>query len=235
MSRISRRKSFLGVRQRLAAREDERARWARQLHDETLRGMTELRVTLAAIEGAEPYAAQELVQRAIAELERQAESLRSLIVDLRPMALDQLGIAAAIEALADLVEKPKLEVATRIELAASEDRRPARFDEGRETAIYRIVEAALDNAVKHAQASRVVIEVIEDEGRAEISVDVRDDGAGFDPAIVEEGAGLSGIREWVEILDGSIEVRAEPYKGAAISVVVPTGDCRCGVPAALNR
>jgi signal transduction histidine kinase len=235
MSRISRRKSLPIVRQRLAAREAERARWARQLHDETLRGMTEMRVTLAAIEGAEPFATQELIQRAIAELERQAERLRSLIVDLRPMALDQLGIAAAIEALADRVERPKLEVVTRIELAASEDRRPARFEAERETAIYRIVEAALDNAVKHAQASRVVVEVVEDEGRAEVSVAVRDGGNGFDPGAVEEGAGLSGMREWVGVLDGSLEVRAEPYKGAAISVVVPTGDCRCGAAAALNR
>lgn len=197
--------------------------------------MTELRITLAAIEGADSFAAQELVQRAIGELERQAEGLRSLIVDLRPMALDQLGIAAAIEALADRVERPKLEVVTRIEVAGSEDRRPARFDAGRETAIYRIVEAALDNAVKHAQSSRVVIEVVEDEGRAEISASVRDDGNGFDSAAVEEGAGLSGMREWVEILGGSLEVRAEPYKGTAISVVVPTGDCCCGTPAALNR
>jgi signal transduction histidine kinase len=234
MSRISRRKSFPAVRQRLAAREAERARWARQLHDETLRGMTELRMSLAAMEGADPFAAQELIQRAIAELERQAESLRSLIVALRPTALDQLGVGAAIEALADLVERPKLEVMTRIELA-TEDRRPVRFDEEWETAVYRIVEAALDNAVKHAEASRIAVEVVEDEGRAEIAVEVRDDGAGFDPATVEEGAGLSGIRERVEVLGGSLEVRAEPYKGAAISVVVPTGDCRCGAPAVLNR
>jgi signal transduction histidine kinase len=234
MSRASRRKPSPNARRRLAAAEAERARWARQLHDETLRGMTELRMSLAAMEGADPFAAQELIQRAIAALERQAESLRSLIVDLRPTALDQLGVGAAIEALADQVERPKLEVMTRIELA-TEDRRPVRFAEEWETAVYRIVEAALGNAVKHAEASRIVVEVVEDGERAEISIEVRDDGAGFDPAAVEEGPGLSGMRDRVEILGGSLEIRAEPYKGAAISAVIPVGDCRCDAPAALNR
>jgi signal transduction histidine kinase len=235
MSRIGRRKQSPSARQRLAVAEAERARWARQLHDETLRGMTELRMSLAAMEGADPFAAQDLIQRAIAELERQAERVRSLIVDLRPTALDQLGVGAAVEALADRVEKPKLEVMTRIELAATGDRRPARFGEEWETAVYRIVEAAVDNAVEHAEASRIVVEVVEDEGRAAISISVRDDGAGFDPAAVEEGAGLSGMRERVEMLGGSLEIRAEPYKGTAVSAVVPSGDCRCDAPAALNR
>jgi len=231
MSQIDRRKPNASARQRLAAAEGERARWARQLHDETLRGLTELRLSLAAMEGADPFASQELVQRAIADLERQAESLRALIVDLRPMALDQLGIGAALESLADRVEKPKLEIMTRVELAST-GHRPVRFDYERETAIYRIVEAALANVVRHAEASRVVVEVVEDGGRAEIAVEVRDDGNGFDPAVVDEGAGLSGMRERVETLGGSLEVRAEIDEGTVVSAVVPSGR---GIAAATLR
>ncbi|HEX6780655.1 MAG TPA: ATP-binding protein [Solirubrobacterales bacterium] len=217
------RKSPPTPRQRLAAAEAERARWAGRLHGETLQGLAELRMSLAAIEGADPFAVGELIQRATADLEREAERVRSLIVELRPVTLDRLGIEAAIESLADCVERPKLEVKTTIELAAAEDSPAARFDDERETAIYRIVEAALDNAVKHAEASRVVVEVVEDEGRAEIAVTVSDDGNGFDPAAEGEGIGLSGMRERVEILGGSIEVRTEVDRGTAVSAVVPSG------------
>jgi GAF domain-containing protein len=73
-------------RDRLAAAEAERARWARELHDETLQGLAALRMSLAAMEGAEPAAAQELVQQAIADVEAEIEKLRSLITDLRPVA-----------------------------------------------------------------------------------------------------------------------------------------------------
>jgi len=231
MSQIDRRKPNASARQRLAAAEGERARWARQLQDETLRGLTELRLALAAMEGADPFASQELIQRAIADLERQAERLRALIVDLRPMTLDQLGIGAALESLADRVEKPKLEIMTRVELAST-GHRPVRFDYERETAIYRIVEAALANVVRHAEASRVVVDVVEDGGRAEISVEIRDDGNGFDPAAVDEGAGLSGMRERVEILGGSLEVRAAIDEGTVVSAVVPSGR---GIAAATLR
>jgi signal transduction histidine kinase len=220
---VGRRKPSPDLRQRFAAAEAERARWARQLHDETLHGLAQLRLSLAAVEGADPFAAQDLIQQAIVDVEREAEGLRSLIVDLRPLALDRLGIAAALEALADRVEKPKLEVRTRVELASPADRPTGRLDDERETTIYRIVQAALDNTVHHAEATRAVVEVVEDEGRAEIAVTVRDDGNGFDPATAEEGGGLSGMRERVETLGGSIEIRAEVDRGTAVRAVVPSG------------
>jgi len=232
MSETGRRAPVTSRREQLAAAEAERARWARGLHDETLRGLTELRMSLAAIEGADPFAAQALIQRAIADLEGQADQLRSLIVDIRPTSLDHLGLGAAIESLADLIEKPKLEVRTTVELAPGEGRSEARLDGERETAIYRLVQAALDNTVKHAEASRVVVEVIENPERAEIAVTVRDDGNGFDPASANEGIGLSAMRERVEILGGSIEIRTEIDRGTAVSVVVPSGR---GIVAATPR
>jgi signal transduction histidine kinase len=210
-------------RQRLAAAEAERARWARQLHDGTLQGLAQLRLSLAAMEGADPFAVQELLQRAIADLEREAERLRSLIVDLRPVALDREGVGPAIEALADRVEKPKLEVRTLIELGSGEGRGPLRFGEECETAVYRIVQAALENTVRHAEATRVVVEVVRDARRDEVVVTVSDDGNGFDPVSEVEGGGLRGMRERVEALGGSLEIRAAIDAGTAICAAVPSG------------
>jgi signal transduction histidine kinase len=212
----------LSPRERLAAAEAERARWASELHDETLQGFISLRTFLAAIEGADPIAARELVGQAIVDVEREAEKLRSLIVDIRPLALDQLGIGAAIEALADRVERPKLEVRTAVELAAAEGRLQARLDGEREVAIYRIVQAAVGNCVKHAEASRILVEVIEREERAEVAITVRDDGNGFDPARESEGVGLRAMRERAELLGGSLEVRSAIDEGTVVSAVVPS-------------
>jgi signal transduction histidine kinase len=222
MSGFGRRTPTLSPRERLAAAEAERARWAGKLHDESLQGLTSLRLCLAAMEGADPVAAQELLQYAIVDLEREAEKLRGLIVEIRPVALDQLGIAAAIEALADQVEKPKLEVRTTVELGAGEGRLQARLDGEREIAIYRMVQAAVDNCVKHAQASRITVEVIERAERAEVEITVSDDGNGFDPAVEREGVGLMALRERVELLGGSVEVRAAIDAGTVVSAVVPS-------------
>lgn len=222
MSGPGRRHPSLTPRERLAAAEAERARWAGELHDVTLHGFSSLRMSLAAMEGADPVAAQALIGQAIADLEREAEKLRGLIAEIRPVALDQLGIAAAIEALADRVEKPKLEVRTAVQLAAGEGRLQARLDGEREIAIYRIVQAAVDNCVKHAQATRIAVEVVERPERAEVEVTVSDDGVGFDPAAEREGVGLMAMRERVELLGGSLEVRAALDAGTVVAAVVPS-------------
>jgi signal transduction histidine kinase len=222
MPEPARRNPSLSPRERLAAAEAERARWAAELHDTTLQGFSSLRMSLAAMEGADPVAAQALIGQAIADVEREAEKLRGLIVEIRPVALDQLGIAAAIEALADRVEKPKLEIRTTVELAAGEGRLQARLDGEREIAIYRVVQAAVDNCVKHAQATRITVEVIERPERAEVEITVSDDGIGFDAAVEREGVGLMTVRERVELLGGSVEVRAALDAGTVVAAVVPS-------------
>jgi len=136
--------------------------------------------------------------------------------------LDQLGIAAALEALADRVETPRLEVRTTVALAAGGGRLQARLDGEREIAVYRIVQAAVDNCAEHAGASRVLVEVVESEERAEVAITVRDDGRGFDPAITGEGSGLRSMRERVELLGGSLEIRAALDAGTVVSAVVPS-------------
>ncbi|HET9677324.1 MAG TPA: GAF domain-containing protein [Solirubrobacterales bacterium] len=209
-------------RDRLAAGEAERARWARELHDETLRGLAALRMSLAAMEGAEPAAAQELIQRAITDVEAEAEKLRSLITDLRPVALDQLGVAAAIETLADSIEAPELEIQTRINLSFEEGRAEDRLDGELETAVYRIVQEALTNTRKHARASSVVVEVVEDDGRCELKISVQDDGDGFDPSARSDGFGIGGMRERAELLNGSLEIHSSTGAGTKVDAVIPS-------------
>jgi signal transduction histidine kinase len=222
VSRTDCPKSSSSPRQRLAAAEAERARWARQLYDGTLQGLGELRLSLAAMEGADPFAVQELLQSAIADLEREVERLRALIVDLRPVALDRDGIGPAIELLADRVERPKLEVMTRIELGPAGGPGAVRFDGECETVVYRIVQAALDNTVRHAEATRVVVEVVRDAGREEVVVMVSDDGNGFDPAREAEGNGLVTMRERIDLLGGSLEIRSGIDEGTVVCAAVPS-------------
>ncbi|HEX5990127.1 MAG TPA: sensor histidine kinase [Solirubrobacterales bacterium] len=207
-------------RERLAAEEAERAAWARELHDGALRGLDALRMSLAAMEEADPADAQELLQGAIADAEAEAEKLRGLIADLRPVVLDQLGLAAAIESLADRLEVPELEIRTSIDLAFEEGRAEDRLHGELETAIYRIVQEALSNALEHAGASRVLVEVAEDDVLEEVRLLVRDDGGGFDPGAEGEGLGLTLMRERAELFGGSIEIRSG-REGTRIDVVLP--------------
>ena len=181
MPEPARRNPSLSPRERLASAEAERARWAGELHDETLQGLTSLRLCLAAMEGADPIAAQELIQHAIVDLERQAEKLRGLIVEIRPVALDQLGIAAALEALADRVEKPKLEVRTTIELGAGEGppAGPARRRAGDRDLPDRPGGGRQLRQTRPGDPHPV--EVIERAERAEVEITVRDDGAASIP------------------------------------------------------
>lgn len=145
--------------------------------------------------------------------------LRSLIAELRPPALDELGVGAAIEALADQVESPALEIQTWIELGAGEGRIEAGQDEELKTAVYRIVQEALDNAVRHAHPSCIVIQVVDD--GSGIRITVRDDGTGFDPTVARGGFGLKRIRERVELFGGSLEIASAVDGGAEVRAAIP--------------
>jgi two-component sensor histidine kinase len=145
--------------------------------------------------------------------------LRALIAELRPPVLDELGVAAAIEALADQVESPAVEVQTRLELGFQGGRVEARREEELKTAVYRIVQEALDNAIRHARATCVAIDVV-DEG-AEVRIAVRDDGRGFDPAATSSGFGLRRMRERAELFGGSLEIASAAGRGTEVRAAIP--------------
>ena len=207
-------------RQRLAAAEAERQRWARELHDETLQSLSALRVGLStAKRSGKPEALEQAVTSAIDHLEEGITNLRALITDLRPASLDELGAAAAIQALCERAERQGVAIDVSIDLAYEQGRAGERHSPEVETAMYRIVQEALSNAAKHGHAKRAVVEVHEDE--ADIHVSVRDDGLGFDTSVQTEGFGLLGMYERVQLLEGSLRVSSQSGSGATIEASFP--------------
>ena len=173
------------LRESIEASEQERRRWARELHDETLQSLAALRVGLsAALRGSE----QELRTAVEATVENVAEeiaNLRTLIVELRPAALDEYGVAAAIESLAErTAARQGIAVDVHVDLAWERGDAPARHIPELESTVYRLVQESLTNAVRHAAATRVRIEVTERDGFLEVAVS--DDGDGFDPGRARE-------------------------------------------------
>jgi signal transduction histidine kinase len=207
-------------RQRVAAAEAERGRWARELHDETLQAMGNLRLMLSgARRSGDPAGLTDAVGRAIEQLESDIATLRALITELRPAALDELGLAPAVLALIDRVRRGGLDVDAHVELAYDRGDAAERLAAELETGVYRIVQESLTNAVKHGGATRAVVEVLE-HGQ-QVSVTVRDDGAGFDPEASTDGFGLTGMRERAKLLGGELAVHSAPSDGTTIDVVVP--------------
>jgi signal transduction histidine kinase len=207
-------------RQRLAAAEAERQRWARELHDDTLQSLSALRVGLStAKRSGKPETLEAAVTSAIDHLEEGITNLRALITDLRPASLDELGAAAAIQALCERAERQGIDVDVSIDLAYEQGRERERHLPEIETAMYRIVQEALTNAAKHGQAKRAVVEVHEDDTHIRLSV--RDDGTGFDPSEHTDGFGLLGMHERVQLLDGTLEVNSAPSKGATVMASFP--------------
>lgn len=214
--------SFLAAhqRQRLAAAEGERQRWARELHDETLQSLSALRIVLSTAARSErPDRLKEAVRQAIEHLEEGIANLRALITDLRPAALDELGAQAAIEALAERASRHGLEVDVSIELAYERGERFTRHVAELEVALYRIVQEALSNAIKHGQAKRAVVEIHEDHHTIYLSI--RDDGRGFDPSLRTRGFGLLGIRERVELLAGEVSIDSAAGSGTTVRASFP--------------
>ena len=207
-------------RQRLAATEQERARWARELHDETLESLASLRLGLAAqLTRPDLEAAIDAIRHAVGRLEIEIGNLRSLITDLRPAALDELGAEQAIKDLADRARVRGLEVELTIDLARERERRRDPYAGELETAIYRIVREALANAIKHGKARRVAVEIEED--HSGVRVIVRDDGDGFDPSATPAGYGLLGMHERAELLGGTLAIESAPAHGTTVRAVLP--------------
>lgn len=204
-------------RRSLAAAEAERHRWARELHDETLQALGGLRVLLSsAARLDDPEAMRAAMREAAEQLTGDIDSLRSLIAELRPPALDHLGLAPALTSLAQRTGAGgELEVRTDVELP--KDRR---LTPEVETTVYRVVQESLTNVVKHARATSVDLEVRCDGAAIEISV--ADDGIGFDPdGPVATGFGVIGMRERVELAGGELSVLRGPDAGTVVRARVP--------------
>lgn len=207
-------------RQRVAAAEAERGRWARELHDETLQALGNLRLILSgARRSGDSDTVRAAVDQALEQLELDITTLRALITELRPAALDQLGLEPALMALMDRTRRGGVDVDAQISLASPRGEAPERLSPDLETGVYRVVQEALTNAGKHGAATHIDVAVVQDDTR--ISVSVRDDGTGFDPNAATTGFGLAGMRERIELLRGELSLTSTPGDGVTVSATFP--------------
>ena len=216
-------RSVAAARLRLSveAADQARARWARELHDETLQGLTGARMLLAAGLARDHLGAlRAAAENADEHLAEEMRKLRDLIAELRPAALDDLGLGPAIESLA----KRQGAIAgfgVEVDVDLESDHR---LNRDTETAIYRIVQEALSNAVKHAGAHAVSLRVRQLPDRVQVAVE--DDGGGFEPDGVRAGFGLTGMRERALLAGGRLWVSSAeggPTRVAAVLPLPPPG------------
>lgn len=207
--------------QRLTAAEAERARWARELHDETLQNLAALQIAIAGqLRIRDPEAMTAFMGDAAEQLAGEIQNLRTLISELRPAALDDLGLGPAVRALADRVQQQGLELRLNVDLFYESQRAPNRLSHEVETTMYRITQEALTNVRKHAGASHVDVDLWED--ASSIHLTVQDDGRGFDTEARSRGFGLTGIRERVELLGGELDLSSVTGKGTTLTVTAPS-------------
>lgn len=200
------------------AREEERRRIARELHDELGQRLSALKLELASLDRQVGFASQAAHIRSMMDLvDDTVAATRRIATDLRPPMLDDLGLQAAIEWLArDFARRSGLHIHLQL------DAIPHQMDPRAATALYRIVQETLTNCVRHARATEVRIAAALMEGSIEFTI--QDDGDGFSrlPPYSPMGSfGLIGIRERVLMLGGQLSISNAPEGGARLVVRLP--------------
>ena len=211
------------LRRSIEASEAERTRWARELHDDTLQQLAGLRMLLSgARRSGDGERMSDAIEQALEQITTAVGDLRSLITELRPAALDELGITPALESLvARFAHQTDLEV--KLDVTFEEPR----FAPEIESTVYRLVQEALTNIAKHARAANVSVRLRDGDG--DIDLTVRDDGAGFDPQHQSSGFGLIGMRERLALVNGTLHVESSPGAGTVLRASIPA---RRGAPVA---
>ena len=215
---LSQRVARATVRRVIDAQELERRRLARELHDETGQALTSILLGLKAIRAAPTADEAEQAEAEVRDLVVQAlQDVRSLAVELRPTALDDFGLVPALERLTATFQE-RTGVRTALASNFPEQRLPTET----ETVLYRLVQEALTNVVKHAGAASV--NVVLTRGDRSVSAVVEDDGRGFSPDEVRDDAlGLVGMRERLALLGGTLTIESNPGGGTALVASVPVG------------
>ena len=201
------------ARTALAAQERERLRVARELHDEIGQSLTA--VTLKTERAADRTTADSAAElRAIADdIRTSLDDVRRIARELRPEALDDLGLVNALIALCSRVgEQTETRIARELEAGL-----PA-LDPEVELVVYRVAQEALTNVVRHARARRATVSLRGDDG--EIVLRVRDDGRGLPAELPKGTAGLGGMRERALLVGGRLAIRSEPDQGTEVTLRV---------------
>ena len=212
---LSQRVSRDAVRRVVEAQELERARLARELHDETGQALTSILLGLKSLEDRLDSdegraAAAEVRELVVSTL----QDVRRLAVELRPSALDDFGLVPALERLTETFATGS-GIAVDLEARLGDERLPGEI----ETTLYRLVQEALTNVLKHAAAARVRVSLTRDAGG--VTAVVEDDGSGFDAMARDGGLGLAGMRERLGIVGGRLTVDSASGRGTTLLAEVP--------------
>jgi len=213
---LSRRVARDSLRRVVAGQEVERRRLARELHDETGQALTSILLGLRAVDEADKKVA---ITSAVADLRKLVvatlQDVRRLAVQLRPKALDDFGLVPALERLAETFSESS-GISVELEARLGDERMPSDV----ETTVYRIVQEALTNIVKHAEATSVSILLVRRD--TSIAAVVEDNGRGFEPSTVtSDSLGIDGMRERVKLHEGRLTVETAPGSGTTIRIEVP--------------
>jgi signal transduction histidine kinase/PAS domain-containing protein len=204
-------------RRLLLVQEEERRFLARELHDEIGQVLTGLQLELAAARsrGEAALAAAEATVQGL------TEQVRQLSMDLRPAALDAFGLLPALQWLIE-----RFQTQTGIEVDLRHQGIERRFPPEAEIAAYRVVQEALTNVARHAEVDRATISLLCD---GTLLIVIRDEGCGFDPAVTPTPSGLRGLRERVELLEGTVAIDAALGAGVRITAEFPLDEGTAGV------
>ena len=209
------------LRRSLEASEAERSRWARELHDETLQQLAGLRVLLA---GRAPQRRPDAHRRGASRPRSSSSRPRSatcasLITDLRPAALDELGAEPALETLVERVARQRTRRSISRSTSPTRRRRASRHTPEIESTVYRLVQEALTNV--SSTPARPASRCASSDADGQIEVVVRDDGRGFDPHRRSSGFGLVGMRERLALVHGTLDIDTTPGAGTALRASIP--------------
>jgi signal transduction histidine kinase len=213
------RQNIYALRQLNEALEREIQRIAHSVHDEAGQLLDAARVAMSGVaQEASPFL-QERLREVGMILEQADKELRRLSHELRPIILDDLGLVPALQFLAERTSR-RNDVFVIIE-SSLEERAPANI----ETALYRVVQEAITNVARHSNAKNVKVELSRD-ANSNLRCTIRDDGVGFDVASVlsrkgQGGLGLIGIRERLNAVGGTLQIRSRPGHGTELIADIP--------------
>ncbi len=205
----------------LTAQEEERKRISRELHDETGQALMVIRLYLSMLDGiVKPQPAHSKIRETVDVVDRTIEGIRRIIAKLSPLLLEELGLVAAIRKEAKELTK-NTGVRARVVVGDEIGRLPA----GMEAAIYRIVQEALHNVAKHAQARTVTVQMWRENNGLRLLID--DDGIGMAAASQKSSSrghsfGVAGIKERVNLMGGALRITSGKGKGTRIEITLPT-------------
>jgi two-component system, NarL family, sensor histidine kinase UhpB len=200
-------------RRALSVQESERRRVARELHDEVGQTLTAMLLQVEGLAGSVPAAARTELEELRETARTGAEEVRRIAQRLRPEALEELGLQAAMLALLDGVAA---QAHVRCEHVIERDL-PLNADD--ELVVYRVAQEALTNVVRHAEATNVSLSLTTDGGA--VVLRVADDGRGIPPELLDSSFGIRGMRERALLIGATIDVQSRPGAGTTVELVVP--------------